>query len=178
MPSLGKATLAEKNINVAVPMLEELEDYAPICDYFLSMCDIYLKKPDKTTALEYALKSLKIAEEQHLKGQIRDASFKASEIYDSIDEPKKALTFYKNFIIYRDSIDNIKSYEKSADLKRNFEVSQKQAEVNMLNQQKKLQRVLLLIALSVLCVIMVFVIILFRNNRQKQRAYTLLSKAI
>jgi two-component system, NtrC family, sensor kinase len=174
---LGKNTLAEKNINIAVPMLEELEDYPPICDYFLSMCDIYLERQDKTYALEYALKSLKIAGEQHLKGQIRDASFKVSQIYDSIGDSKKSLSFYKNFIIYRDSIDNIKSYEKSADLKRNFEVSQKQAEVNMLNQQRKLQRVLLLIALIVLCVIMVLVIILFRNNRQKQRAYTLLGKA-
>ena len=64
-----------------------------------------------------------------------------------------------------------------ADLRTDFEVSQKQAEVNLLSRQKKLQRMLLFAALIVLGVITVLVIILFRNNRQKQRAYMLLSKA-
>ena len=67
---MGKNDLAEKNINIAVPILEELEDYYPICDYFLSMCDIYLEKSDKVTALDYASKSLAIARQHHLKEQI------------------------------------------------------------------------------------------------------------
>ena len=174
---MGKNDLAENNINIAVPMLEELGDYYPICEYFLSMCDIYLEKQDKATALEYALRSVKIAGEHHLKEQIRDASLKVSEIYESLDDPGKALSYYKNFIVYRDSIDNVKALQERADLRRNFEVSQTRAEVNLLNRQKKLQRVLLLVALIVLAVIMVLVIILLRNNRQKQRAYTLLTKA-
>jgi len=175
--SMGKYTLAEKNLNTAIGILEELEDYSPLCDYFLSMCDVYLYKQDKTTALEYALRSLKIARELYLKGQIRDASLKVSEIYESMNDPGKALSYYKNFIVYRDSIENLKSVQQRADLSRNFEVSQKQAEVNVLNRQKKLQRLLLFVALIVLAVIIVLVIILLRNNRQKQRAFTLLSRA-
>src|SRR6185295_89835 len=108
---------------------------------------VYLYKQDKTTALEYALRSLKIARELYLKGQIRDASLKVSEIYESMNDPGKALSYYKNFIVYRDSIENLKSVQQRADLSRNFEVSQKQAEVNVLNRQKKLQRLLLFVAL-------------------------------
>ena len=63
------------------------------------------------------------------------------------------------------------------DLSKNFEVSQKQAEVNLLNQQKKLQRILLTLALIVMAVIIVLIVILFRNYRQKQKAYMQLSKA-
>src|SRR6185503_9456513 len=100
-----------------------------------------------------------------------------SEIYESMNDPGKALSYYKNFIVYRDSIENLKSVQQRADLSRNFEVSQKQAEVNVLNRQKKLQRLLLFVALIVLAVIIVLVIILLRNNRQKQRAFTLLSRA-
>ncbi len=175
--SLGNNSLAEKNINIAIPMLEELVDYYPICDYLLSMCDIYLEKQDKTTALNYALRSLQLAEDHHLKEQIRDANLKLTGLYESSGNFEKTYSCYKGYIKYRDSINNLSVIERIADLRRNFEVSQKQAEVNLLNQQKKLQRVLLTLALIVLGVIVVLVIILFRNYRQKQKAYTLLTKA-
>lgn len=173
----GKNALAEQNINIAVPILEASEDYYPICDYFLSMCDIYLEKKDETTALAYASRSLQIALQHHLKEQIRDASLKVSEIYESTHDPAKALSYYKMFIVYRDSIDNLKSVQDMAYLSKNFEVSRKQAEVDLLTRQKKLQRVLLFVAVIILGVIIALVVILLRSNSQKQKAFMLLSKA-
>lgn len=173
--SMGNNSLAEKNINIAIPILEKLGDYYPICDYLLSMCDIYVEKQDKTAALTYALRSLTLAEQHHLKEQIRDANLKLSGLYENGGDPEKSLGHYKNYILYRDSIDNLRAIEKIADLRTNFEVSQKQAEVNLLNRQKKLQWALLFLALVVLSVIGGLVIILLQNNRQKQKAFTLLS---
>ena len=173
--SLGNNSLAEKNINIAIPILEKLGDYYPICDYLLSMCDIYVEKQDKTAALTYALRSLKLAEQYHLKEQIRDANLKLSDLYASGGNPEKSLGHYKNYILYRDSIDNLRAIEKMADLRTDFQVSQKQVEVDLLNRQKKLQWAFLFLALIVLSVIGGLVIILLRNNRHKQKAYVLLS---
>ena len=50
------------------------------------------------------------------------------------------MQYYKSYIVYRDSINNINSVQKMADLRTAYEVSQKQVEVNLLNQQKRNQR--------------------------------------
>jgi two-component system, NtrC family, sensor kinase len=174
---MGKNDLAEKNINTAIPMLEKFGVYYPICEYLLSMCDVYLEKNDTTIALTYALRSLQLAEHHHLKEQIRDANLKLTVLYERDGNFEKSYKYYKDYIIYRDSINNLEAIEKMGDLSKNFEVSQKQAEVNALNQQKKLQRILLISALTIMGVIIVLISILFRNYRQKQKAYMQLSKA-
>jgi signal transduction histidine kinase len=174
---MGKNDLAEKNINTAIPLLEEFGVYYPICEYLLSMCDVYLERNDTVMALSYALRGLQIAEHYHLKEQIRDASLKLSGLYERAGNSQRSYNYYKDYIIYRDSISNLETVEKMGDLSKNYEVAQKQAEVNALNQQKKLQRILLISALIVMGVIIVLIAILFRNYRQKQKAYTQLSKA-
>jgi signal transduction histidine kinase len=175
--STGKNNLAEKNINEAIEMLTVSHDYYPICDYLISLSDMYLNEGDVQKALDDAGRSLDLASQFHLKEQISNGNLKLSEIYEKAGKWDESLKHYKAHIVYRDSLNNTKTIQKMADLRTNFEVSQKQAEVNLLNRQKKLQRFLLFAALIVLVMIITLVIILFRNNRQKQRAYTLLIKA-
>ena len=42
--NFGQSDLAEKNINEAISILEELGNFYPICTYLISMSDIYLEK--------------------------------------------------------------------------------------------------------------------------------------
>ena len=175
--STGKNELAEKNINEAIEMLTVLQDYYPICDYLISLSSMYQDKGETPKALDYANRSLSLANQYYLKEQISNGNLKLSEIYEKAGKWEESLKNYKAHIIYRDSLNSTKTIQKMADLRTDFEVSQKQAEVNLLNRQKKLQRILLFIALIVLGIIVVLVIILLRNNRQKHTAYTLLSKA-
>ena len=51
---------AEAQINEAIIILEELEDYYPISVYLTYMSDIYVRKKEFSTALEYAGKKLRI----------------------------------------------------------------------------------------------------------------------
>ena len=172
--SLGNNTLAEKNLNVAIPLLENQQLYYPICDYLLAMHNIYLERHEKAVALAYALRSLKLAEQYHLKEQIRDASSKLSDFYESEGSFENSLGYFKQYVKYRDSIDNISAFKKMAELRIDFELSRQQAEVKLLNRQKQLQRFFLIVSLIVLVVICGLVIVLFRNYRQKQKAFTLL----
>ncbi|MDZ7607578.1 MAG: tetratricopeptide repeat protein [Cyclobacteriaceae bacterium] len=142
--NIGQSELAEKNINEAMRLLEGSEDYYPICVYLISMADIYLEKGDALTALNYATKSLQLAKKYGLKDQISDANLKLSELYGSAGKPAEAFRFYKNHITYRDSVNNIQSVQQMADLRTNYEISQKQVEVDLLNQQKRNQQILIL----------------------------------
>ena len=142
--NIGQSDLAEKNINEATRILEESGDYYPICVYLISMCDIYLKKGDKKTAMNYAQRSLKLAQQYGLKDQISDANLKLSELYEGAGNLGESFKYYKNHIAYRDSVNNIKSVQKMADLRTDYEVTKKQVEVDLLHQQKRTNGSLLL----------------------------------
>jgi serine phosphatase RsbU (regulator of sigma subunit)/Tfp pilus assembly protein PilF len=164
----GKPNLAEKNIEEAIKILEDLEDYYPICVYLISMADIYIEKGDKLTALKYSMRSLNLAQQHGLKEQISDANLKLSELYEKAGEMGESFKFYKDHIAYRDSVNNIKSIQKLADLRTEFEVKNKQEEVNVLKKNKKAQLImilsLLLILLMALGLIMLYYYSLKRSR--------------
>jgi hypothetical protein len=51
----------------------------------------------------------------------------------------KRLQFYKKFV-YKDSLKSIEIVQKAADIRTNYEIAQKQIEVDLLNQQKQIKR--------------------------------------
>ena len=174
----GNNFLAEKNINEAIPILEQLEDFYPICVYLIAMSDIYLGKGDQQTALNYALRSLKLAQQYELKEQISDANLKLSELYEKAGNMEASLKHYKEHIAFRDSVNNIKTVQKMADLRTDYEVSQKQVEVDLLNEQKRNQRnvlISLFIILGLATIILGTLYWYYRTiSREKRRSESLL----
>ena len=160
----GDHSLAEKNINQAIKILEEAGDYYPICVYLISMCDIYLQKGDKRNAMSYALRSLQLAEQYGLKDQVSDANLKLSELFEKDDKLAESFKYYKNHIAYRDSVNDIRSVQKMADLRTDYEVSQKQVEVDLLHQQKKTQRIVVISTVIALFLIFLLALALYRRN--------------
>lgn len=136
----GNNILAEKNINEAIKILEESKDYYPICVYLISMSDIYSKKGDNYAALNYAVRSLNLAQQNGLKEEISNANLKLSELSEKAGKIGESFSYYKNYILYRDSVKNINSVQKMADLRTDYEVSQKQTEVDLLHWEKQNQR--------------------------------------
>ncbi|NER10158.1 Adenylate cyclase, class 3 [Muriicola jejuensis] len=141
--NLGQNDLGEKNINEAVRILEAYKDYYPISVYLLSIAEIELEKGDSEAAIKYAQRSLNLARQYGLKDQISDANLKLSELYETVGNTSASLKHYKDHVAYRDSVNNIKAVQSMADLRTDFEVSQKQVEVDLLNQQKRNQRIIL-----------------------------------
>lgn len=174
----GKYQLAEKNINEAIRILQETENYYPISVYLISMSDIYHQKGDNPSALNYALRSLDLAKQYGLKEQISDANKKLSELYEKNGDHRLSLSYFKDHISYRDSISNLKSVQQMADLRTNFEVSQKQIEVDLLKQEKRNQRITVLSLIVTLILVIFILSILFSYYRtiskEKKRSETLL----
>ena len=173
--SIGKNNLAEKNMNEAIHILEETQDYYPICVYLTSIADVYLNKEDNQTALNYTLSSLHLAKQYGLKEQIADASLKLSQLYEKTGNTTEAFKQYKTYIAYRDSVNNINSVQKMADLRTNYEMSQKQIEVDLLNQQKRNQKNLVIFLGIILILTIILLGILLTNYQNKQKAYHILN---
>lgn len=139
--NIGKKTQAEMYINEAIAVLEKAGDYYPICVYLLSMSDIYSARGDERSALNYARRSLELAKKHGLKEQISDAAHKLSKLYERAGDPAQSFRYYKDYVAYRDSLSDIKAVQKMADLRANYEIAQKQAEVDLLNKEKENQRI-------------------------------------
>lgn len=134
----GDNGIAERNIGQATEMLEELGDYHPICVYLTIMSDIYAERGDWEAAFGFAHKSLDLANQYSLKEQISDAYLKLSELYEKRGNTKESLLYYKNHIAFRDSVTNIGVVQEMA----NQRVAQKQIEVDLLNEQKRNQKII------------------------------------
>ena len=161
----GNDVLAEANINEAIAILEELQDYYPISVYLTYMSDIYLRKKDFPTALGYANKSLELATTYGLKEQISEANLKLAELYEVKGDQATSYTYYKAHIAYRDSLINIEKVQQIADLRTDHEVSQKQIELDLSEQREKNQRNISIGTGIVLFLIGIMAFGLFRRNK-------------
>lgn len=134
----GKDELAKENISKAIKILEELKDYYAISDYLTYMSDIYLKQNDWNSSLGYAKRSLELAKKYGLKEQLGASNLKLSQLYEKAGNQSESLKYFKNHIAYRDSVTNLKSVQQMADLRTNYEVSQKQIEVDLLEKDSQI----------------------------------------
>ncbi|MHA7128787.1 adenylate/guanylate cyclase domain-containing protein [Algoriphagus namhaensis] len=131
----GNNVIAENRINEAVEILEKYQEYYPISVYLNYMSTIYLDQGDRESALTYAQRSLDLASKYGLKDQMSEANLLLSNVYESLNNSTKALEFYKKHIQYRDSVNNIQAVQEMANLRTDYEVSQKQAEVDLLESE-------------------------------------------
>ena len=170
---LGKEDSAKHLINKAVTQLELMEDYYPIPTYLFYMSDIYLNQDNWTVALSYAQRSLDIAKKYGLKDQIRDANLKLSELYEMKGDFRNSLIHYRNYAIYKDSVQDIQTVQQMANLRADFEIAQQKiqsdARIDLLNQQKRNQTIIVIMVAIVSALLAVLAIGLYRRNRFVER---------
>lgn len=165
----GQKELAEKNINEAIKILEEFGVYYPVCVYLLSMCDIHRERGDATTALNYARRSLQLAQQHGLKEQISESSLKLSELYERAGNTAEAYAHYKRHIAYRDSINNLETVQKMADLRTDYEVSQKQIELIEKERQLTREAWIRNSLIAAVGVVLVLAAMAYRNAKRLKR---------
>ncbi|NER11304.1 adenylate/guanylate cyclase domain-containing protein [Muriicola jejuensis] len=157
---LGQNELAEEKMTAAIAIMEELGIYYPIAVYLTYISDIYADKGDWDNAFEYALQSLTLAKRYGLKAEISDAYLKLSEFYERTGYTGAALKYYRNYVSFRDSVQNIKAVQQMADI----QLAQKQVELDLANQRRKTQNI---IAISTGIASFLFILLavgLYRRN--------------
>lgn len=167
--SLGNHALAERNMTEATRVLTELEDYYPIAVYDTYMADIYLAKGDMDRAIEYAMRSFDVSVANGLKDQIKEGALKLSQLYEQDGNTKEAFDFLRIHTNYRDSLNREETIRDIADLRTEFEVSQKQIEVDLLNQQKRNQQTIAIALAVILVLSTVLLVTVYRNSQRKMR---------
>jgi class 3 adenylate cyclase len=163
---------AKKSIEKAFPIIERKGHFNVMCETLIELSEIYLVKNEIKRASESAYKSLDLAMEHNLKSEISEANRQLSKIYEQTGNEKQSLAFYKDYISYKDSVTNLSSVQEIANMRTDFEVSQKQteidlkqSEVELLNQQKSNLRILAFSMIALLGLTGFY----FRNIRKAKR---------
>lgn len=133
---LGNIEIAENNLKEAIDILTKHGDYYPISIFLLDLSDLNLRRNDPQNAISLAEKSLSFAIQYGLKEQISEANLKLSEIYEYMGQDTRSLNHYKEYITYRDSLNG--NLQDIADLRTQYEVAQKQAEVDLLTKEAEI----------------------------------------
>lgn len=175
--------LAQTNIQAAVDYLTQMKDYYPISVYLLYMADIYLRKGDESTAIRYVKNSLSLADRYGLREQISDAHRKLAEIYEQQKNYAQALSHFQDHVTYRDSFRNLETVQQMAELRTDFAVAQKQAQIDLLEKEAEIrrlretrQRKLNYAAGFSLLAVLVIIFGLYRRNRFIKRTSNIIAK--
>jgi len=172
----GKDDLAKINLNEAISILEKINAYYPISVYLNYISDIYSNQNEWPTALSYAKRSLELAQKYHLKDQISDANLQLSKLYEQTGNIAESFKYYKNYTTYKDSVNNIVAVQQMASLRADFEISQKQAEVDLLNQQKQTQRIIVISVVIAMILIALLAIGLYKRNQYIRKTSKVIEK--
>ena len=162
---LGKDDIAKDEINHAINMFEEMERYYPITIFLTYMSDLYLNQDDWDTALRYSQRSLELSKKYGLKDEISKANLQLSKLYERSGDAEASLKHFKDHIFYKDSVNNISAVQQMANIRTDFEISQKQLEVDLLSQQKRNQTIVVIATVIALILIIALAIGLFRRNK-------------
>lgn len=143
-------------------------------DGILGRAYIKLNKPD--SAVYYGNKGLEAAKKTGTIEFIRDNYAVLSNAYALQKNFANAYKYQGLYVAARDSMLNTEITNKASLLQYNYDLAKKQAQISALSQEKKMQYYFLAGSLGILLIIGTTGVILFKNNRQKQKANELLSK--
>ncbi len=130
-----------------------------------------LKRMDrKDSAIFYAVKGFEYAQEISFKKGTIDNGRLLAELYDST-QPATALKYYKAAAAAKDSLFGINNIQTIQNLVAREEARQKQLDDERISYRNRLKLYGLITGIAVLLII---AFILYRNNRQKQKANVVL----
>ena len=172
----GDNLRAEENMYKAVNLLDKAGNFSAISTYLTFMSDIYSEKGEPELALGFSEQSLELAETYGLKNQISEANLKLAELHETAGDITRSYEYFKDYVVYRDSVRNLNAVQEMANLRADYEVLQKQAEVDLLNAKQKNQQLIIISVGTVSLLIGLLAFGLYRRNRFINRTSKVIQK--
>ncbi|MEQ8239581.1 MAG: tetratricopeptide repeat protein, partial [Cyclobacteriaceae bacterium] len=163
----GQVDIAKMNLLKAIEKLKPLGDNYGMADYYNNLATIYWEESNPAEAIIYATKGLELAQQEGMKEQIRDASYLLFSAYKNTAQFEKALKYQSLYFEKKDSIQNLESTLEIANLRTLFEVGKKQSEVDLLLEQRKNTRSIMLAGAIAIFIMIVLLCIIYFYSKTK-----------
>jgi len=165
---IGDTQAAITDLKTAIDMLKPLGDEYGMADYHNQLGNIYYELNDLSNASYHLSIGVRMAKDEDLKEQVRDASQLLSQIYREQQNTDSAYTYLHLYLSMRDSIVNEETIKALANQRADYEINLKQAEVDLVNQQKE-NRQILAIGLGIVVLLTLGLLINVYQAYQKRK---------
>lgn len=165
----GNSEKAKEDLKTAISMLEPLGDLFGMSDYYIRLGNIYLEDQDYNQAITNITNGLNLATQEGFKEQIRDGSLLLFTVYQDRGSFQKALEYQSMYYAYKDSIQNLETTQRLADLRTSYEVGQKQAIVDLLLEQKRSDQIIKVTGGALLFGVACIALIAYRHSKAKAK---------
>jgi len=173
----GDYVKALNNFQRALKMAEEIGDKDATSTYLASIGSIYIKTGKFKEAEENLKKAIELGESLGTFNNLRQFELLLSQLYDTTGQYKLSLTYYKKAIVLKDSLFNIdkKNALMRKDLSYQFEKKEadEKAEQDIKESRQLIIRNTFIGGFGL---VLIFLFLLFREYRQKQRANIIITK--
>ncbi len=148
-----------------------------------SIATIYFEKNEYQQALEFITKSLKESRDIDFKMKIKENYLILSDLYAELGNYAKAYDYHKKYSRLSDTLLNEAKNKQLLEMQIKYDTEKKEKEIALLEQQQlvkdtqiKKQRIVTLMVMIGLLLSIILGLVVYRSNKQKQRANELLHK--
>lgn len=177
--ALKKYKLALDNYKKTLDVVDKDTDKDLLANVYTVIAKVYIEEKNYELAKLNISKSNKIAKQIGAKLIIRDNYELLSEIYLKTDNYELASKYLNYIIEYNDTLFNQQLSEKIFNLEYKFEKQRKQAEIDLLNKDKRIKElelnkartnnIALLVILILISALLIYVLISLRSRREKNK---------
>ena len=154
---------------ISLKLYEEIQNKFGASLALYNLGQLFCDQKKYAEAMTYATKSLAYAKEIGILDQTFHSEKLLSEIYEFQKNHQQSLMHFKNYIIARDSLNNLENDKKFVRAEMDFEYQKKEA---LLNEKNKSQHLITLFSIIGILVLIGLIFLIF-NRRQVKRRLTL-----
>ncbi len=166
---LGRLDSAEKQLQVAVNEFKGSNNLSASLAFESLLAEVYYERGEYDKATPIVKSVIDKASLADLKAQLRDSYHLLSKIGEKENNYELSLEAFKNYVALEDSIKDIEVVRRIGNMQTEYEVGQKQAELDLVNEQRRTERIILYGVVAAAIVFVSFGLILLRLYREKSR---------
>lgn len=160
---------AEDYLLRAIEILTKQGDERPVTQYMIEYAGILQHKGEIKKAIACATLSFGSAIKNGFKEYERDAAYRLAKLYQVSGKYDSAYYYQSLYINANDSIKSVKNIQKMADLRTEFEVTKKQAEVDVLQKNKIIQLIVIVALVLILLLAIGLILLYYYSLKRSQR---------
>ena len=169
--ALNNTALATKYYKLSIPYAQAIQDNEVLSSNYYGLAKVFKEQNMLDSSIYYARKALSISQKAPFLKQVMETSAFLTEIFKTKKQFDSAFKYQELSVATKDSLFNVENVRKVQGLKLQELQRQQSIESAKIEYRNNVKFYIVIFASGIFLVI---ALILWRNNKQKQKAYTLL----
>jgi signal transduction histidine kinase len=169
--AMNNTALATKYYRLSIPYAQAVRDNEVLSANYYGLAKVFKQQGMTDSSIYYARKSLSLSQEAPFLKQVMETSAFLTEIFKGKKQFDSAFKYQELSVATKDSLFNVENVRKVQALKLQEQQRQQAIESARIKYRNNIKFYIVIFTSGIFLVI---ALILWRNNKQKQKAYTLL----